>query len=66
MLQFLKITQDGFVADTLNGVDAEYNLTGRTLYCVELVEKYYKTLYGLTVRCAGTQRQGCGQRGILV
>lgn len=50
---FLKITQDGFVADTLNGVDAEYNLTGRTLYCVELVEKYYKTLYGLTVRCAG-------------
>lgn len=51
---FLKITEEGFVADTLNGVEARYNRYGATLYCTELVERYYKEVYGLTVQCAGS------------
>ena len=38
---YVKITGEGFVADTLNGVEARYNQYGSTLYCVELVERYY-------------------------
>lgn len=48
---YVPITQDGFVAGTMDGVEARYNLTGRTLYCVELVERYYAEVYGLTLRC---------------
>ncbi len=48
---YVKITGEGFVADTLNGVEARYNQYGSTLYCVELVERYYEELYGLEIRC---------------
>lgn len=48
---YIPITQDGFVAGTMDGVEARYNLSGPTLYCVELVERYYRTVYGLTLRC---------------
>lgn len=49
---YVPITGDGFVADTLNGVEARYNLNGPTLYCVELLIRYYKEVYGLDIRCA--------------
>jgi len=50
---YLPITGDGFVADTFNGVDAMYNLTGDTLYCAELVIRYYKVVYGIDIILAG-------------
>ena len=53
-IDFVKITGDGFVADTFNGVEARYNLYGRTIYCNELVERYYKEVYGITVRCTNS------------
>ena len=49
---YLEITGDGFVADTMNGVEARYNLYGPTLYCVELITRYYQEVYGLEIRCA--------------
>ncbi len=49
---YVPITGDGFVADTMNGVEARYNLYGPTLYCVELVVRYYAEVYGLEIRCA--------------
>ncbi len=48
---YVTITGDGFVADTMNGVDALYNLNGPTLYCVDLVLRYYEEVYGLELRC---------------
>ena len=53
-IDFVKITGDGFVADTFNGVEARYNLYGRTIYCNELIERYYETVYGVTVRCTNS------------
>lgn len=50
---YLKITGDGFVADTFNGVQARYNLYGKKLYCTELVERYFKEVFGLNVNCRG-------------
>lgn len=50
---YLKITGDGFVADTFNGVQARYNLYGRRLYCTELVERYFDEVFGLNVDCRG-------------
>lgn len=50
---FLKITGDGFVADTFNGVEARYNLYGRRLYCTELVERYFAEVFDLNVDCRG-------------
>ena len=49
---YVPITGDGFVADTMNGVEARYNLYGPTLYCVELVVRYYQEVYGLEIRCS--------------
>lgn len=50
---YVKITGDGFVADTMNGVESRYNLYGPKLYCVELITRYYKEVYGLEIRCGG-------------
>lgn len=47
---YVRITGEEFVADTLNGVEARYNLYGKTYYCNELVIRYYSEVYGLTVR----------------
>lgn len=49
---YVKITGEEFVADTLNGVEARYNLYGRIYYCNELVIRYYDEVYGLAVRTA--------------
>ncbi len=51
---YLDITGDGFVADTLNGVEARYNLDGPTIYCAELIRRYYSQVYGLDIRCSDT------------
>lgn len=50
---YVTITGDGFVAETMDGVEARYNLNGQTLLCSELVERYYREVYGLTVIPAG-------------
>lgn len=50
---YLKITKDGFVADTFNGVEAKYNLYGPKLYCTELVIRYYKQVYGVDISLGG-------------
>ena len=47
---YLKITENGFVADTFNGVEARYNLSGKKLYCTELIERYCREVYGIEVR----------------
>jgi len=51
---YMKISGDGFVADTFNGVEARYNLYGRRLYCTELVERYFEEVFGLDVDCRGS------------
>ena len=49
---YVRITGDGFVADTMNGVESLYNLYGPTLQCVELITRYYQEVYGLEIRCS--------------
>ncbi len=48
-ITYVQITGDGFVADTYLGVQARYNLTGPTLYCSDLIERFYAQVYGLSV-----------------
>lgn len=50
---YVEIKGKNFVADTFYGVDALYNENGPTLYCNELVIRFYKEAYGLDVS-AGT------------
>ena len=56
---YRKITQDGFVADVYNGVEARYNLYGRTLYCTELIERYCREYLGVEVRIGGAAPIAC-------
>ncbi len=51
---YTKITGNGFVADTFNGVQARYNLGGPKLYCTELIERYCREVYGVEIRCGGS------------
>lgn len=46
---YVEISGDGFVADSWLVVDAVYNLNGPTLYCSDLIERFYAQVYGLTV-----------------
>ncbi len=50
---YVEIEGKNFVADTFHGVKALYNEGGPTLYCNELVIRFYKEAYGLDVS-AGT------------
>ena len=50
---YVEIKGKNFVADTFYGVNALYNEGGPTLYCNELVIRFYKEAYGLDVS-AGT------------
>ncbi len=50
---YVEIRGKNFVADTFHGVKALYNEGGPTLYCNELVIRFYKDAYGLDVS-AGT------------
>ncbi len=51
-VEYVTITKFGFVADTLNGVESRYNPWGTNYDCGELVRRYYKEVYGLTVSLA--------------
>jgi len=42
---YVVIEGENFVADTFCGVDALYNETGRTLFCNELIERFYSRFY---------------------
>ena len=46
---YVEIQGEGFVADTFCGVDALYNETGRTLFCNELIERFYSAVYGVSM-----------------
>lgn len=50
---YVEIKGQNFVSDTFHGVKALYNENGPTLYCNELVIRFYKEAYGLNVS-AGT------------
>lgn len=50
---YVEIKGKNFVADTFHGVKALYNEGGPTLYCNELVIRFYKEAYGLDIS-AGT------------
>lgn len=50
---YVEIRGKNFVADTFHGVKALYNEGGPTLYCNQLVIRFYKDAYGLDVS-AGT------------
>ena len=50
---YVEIKGENFVADTFYGVKALYNEDGPTLYCNELVIRFYKEAYGLDIS-AGT------------
>ena len=45
---YVVIEGENFVADTFCGVDALYNETGRTLFCNELIERFYSAVYGVS------------------
>lgn len=51
-VEYVPITKYGFVADSLNGVQSLYNPWGKNYDCGELVRRYYKEVYGLTVSLA--------------
>lgn len=51
-IEFIPITEDGFVADTMDGVAAIYDLDGGPL-CSELIERYYEAVYGVTLQLGG-------------
>lgn len=51
-ITYIPITEDGFVADTMDGVDAIYNLYGGP-DCADLVVRYYEAVYGVTVQLGG-------------
>lgn len=46
---YVKIKGKNFAADTFHGVKALYNEGGPTLYCNELIIRFYKEAYGLDV-----------------
>ena len=46
---YVEIRGKNFVADTFYGVDALYNEGGPTLYCSDLIIRFYKEAYGLDV-----------------
>lgn len=48
-ITYVPITEDGFVADTMDGVDAVYNRSGGP-DCADLVARYYAAVYGVTVQ----------------
>lgn len=47
--QYVKITGNNFVADTLDGVPALYNENGPAIQCNEYVMRYYREVYGWDV-----------------
>lgn len=51
--RYVDIDGNNCVVDTFYGVDALYNETGSTYYCNELVIRFYKEAYGLSIS-AGT------------
>ena len=50
---YVTITQDGFAADVMDGVEAIYNLTTGSPDCLEYVQRYYRELYGLEIQAVG-------------
>ena len=50
---YVTITEDGFVADSMDGVAAIYNLTTGSPDCLEYVQRYYRERYGLEVQAIG-------------
>ena len=51
-IRYVPITEDGFVADTMDGVDAIYNLWGGP-DCADLVIRYYDAVFGVDVQLGG-------------
>ena len=47
---YVEITCDGFAADSLDGVEAIYNLTTASPDCLDYVQRYYRCLL-YTSRC---------------
>ena len=50
---YVEITCDGFVADSLDGVAAIYNLTTGSPDCLDYVQRYYREVYGLELQAVG-------------
>ena len=51
-IRYVPITEGGFVADTMDGVDAIYNLWGGP-DCADLVIRYYDAVFGVDVQLGG-------------
>lgn len=45
-VRYITITENGFAADSLDGVEAYYNLYDRYYQCSDLVTRYYREVYG--------------------
>ncbi len=50
---YVEITCDGFAADSLDGVEAIYNLTTASPDCLDYVQRYYREVYGLELQAVG-------------
>ncbi|MBQ3072963.1 MAG: C40 family peptidase [Oscillospiraceae bacterium] len=51
--EYVRITENGFVADTFMGVEARYNLGGPKLYCSELIPRFVRDVYGVEMVPSG-------------
>lgn len=61
---YVEVVGEGFVADTFCGVAALYNENGPTLFCNELVERFYASVYGVSLftndgQLTVTEPSGC-------
>ncbi len=52
-VEYISITSQNFVADSLHGVDALYNRNGSGYNCTEYIVRYYKEVYGIDVDPSG-------------
>lgn len=50
---YVAITEDGFAADSMDGVAAIYNLTYASPDCLEYIQRYYRELYGMEIQAVG-------------
>lgn len=48
-ITYVPIEYDGFVAESMDGIDAIYNLTIASPNCGEVVDRYYRAIYGVRV-----------------
>ena len=63
-IEYVTIESFGFVADTLNGVEAKYNPWGKNYDCSELIHRYYQQVYGISLALYGNAPHVVGREDV--